>query len=201
MKDKESGVVAVSGLDGAGDKAKVGKDRHASGINKRVQQSSADSYPQCMKEAVEYFAGQDVALEFLASVRWPEGPQCPTCGSKAHSYLRSRRIWKCRECKRQYSAKLGTVFEDSPIPLDKWMLALWLITNCKNGISSYEIARDLKITQKSAWFMLHRLREALKAHSFGMRYKLGGGEGGAPVEVDETFIGGRIGEHARRSQG
>jgi len=147
--------------------------------------------PETLKEAVEYFSGDlGVCTEFLASVRWPTGPECPACGCKAYSYLRSRRLWKCKDCRRQYSAKLGTIFEDSPIPLDKWMLALWLIVNCKNGVSSYEIARDLKVTQKTAWFMLHRLREAMSGRKFGFS-KIGNNEGGSGVEVDETFVGGR----------
>jgi len=150
------------------------------------------SVPQSLREAIAYFSNDlDVATEFLVAVRWPDGPQCPSCGSKAHSYIKTRRIWKCRECKRQYSAKLGTIFEDSPIPLDKWMLALWLIVNCKNGISSYEIAKDVKVTQKSAWFMLHRIREAMGDRRFGFS-KLGSGDAGnGGVEVDETFVGGR----------
>ncbi len=148
--------------------------------------------PESLKEAIEYFSGDlGVCTEFLAAVRWPNGPECPACGCKGYSYLRSRRIWKCKDCRRQYSAKLGTIFEDSPIGLDKWMLALWLIVNCKNGVSSYEIARDLKVTQKTAWFMLHRIREAMSNRKFGFS-KIGSNDGGSGVEVDETFVGGKF---------
>jgi transposase-like protein len=150
--------------------------------------------PQSLKEAIEYFSGDlDTCVQFLAAVRWPEGPQCPACESRQHSYIKTRRIWKCRDCGRQYSAKLGTIFEDSPIPLDKWMVALWMIVNCKNGVSSYEIAKDVKVTQKSAWFMLHRIREAMStSKGFGTKPKLGHSDGGSGVEVDETFVGGRF---------
>jgi transposase-like protein len=127
-------------------------------------------------------------VEFVAQMRWPEGVVCPHCEGKKVSYLKSRRIWKCmaKDCHKQFSAKTGSVFEDSPIALDKWLTAVWLIVNCKNGISSYEIARHVGVTQKSAWFMLHRIRLALKD---GCWNQLGGSEGG-PVEVDESFIGG-----------
>jgi transposase-like protein len=110
---------------------------------------------------------------------------CPHCFKQNAGFLKTRRIWKCRECRKQFSVKTGTIFEESPIALDKWLMAIWLVVNCKNGISSYEISRDLKVTQKSAWFMLHRIRLALKSNNWS---KLG--SGGEPVEVDETFIGG-----------
>jgi transposase-like protein len=118
-------------------------------------------------------------------MRWPRGVQCPHCGGDKYSFLTTRRIWKCAKCRKQFSVKTGTIFEDSPIGLDKWLLALWLVVNCKNGISSYEIHRDLKVTQKTAWFMLHRIRLALKNDSWE---KMGGTDGG-PIEVDETFFG------------
>jgi transposase-like protein len=121
-------------------------------------------------------------------MRWPDGVTCPHCEGKRVSYLSSRRIWKCmaKECHKQFSVKTGTVFEDSPISLDKWLTATWLTVNCKNGISSYEIAKDLKVTQKSAWFMLHRIRLALKGNKWARTM----GQGGKPVEIDETFVGG-----------
>ena len=103
-------------------------------------------------------------------------------------FLTTRRIWKCKACRKQFSVKTGSVFEDSPVPLDKWLLAVWLVVNCKNGVSSHEIARDLRVTQKSAWFMLHRIRLALRNGS----WEKIGGEGGGPVEVDETYMGGKI---------
>jgi len=145
--------------------------------------------PDNLQDVIRYFSDPDVCVEFLAAMRWPNGPQCPACESRQHSYLRTRRIWKCKDCGRQFSVKLGTVFEDSPIPLDKWLCAVWLVVNCKNGVSSYEIARDLKVTQKSAWFMLGRIRLALQTENWNT--KIGGVDGG-PVEVDETFIGGKI---------
>jgi transposase-like protein len=141
--------------------------------------------PATLLEAVRYFADEDVALTFLANIRWPAGEQeCPKCGSVAqHYYLATQRRWKCRDCRKQFSIKVGTIFEDSPIPLSKWLPAVWLLVNCKNGISSYELARDLKVTQKTAWFMLHRIRLAMQNGSFD---KFTG-----EVEVDETFIGGK----------
>lgn len=141
--------------------------------------------PKTLLQAARYFADPDVCVDFVAAMRWPQGVTCPHCESKKVSYLSSRRIWKCmaKECHKQFSVKTQSVFEDSPISLDKWLTAVWLIVNCKNGISSYEIARDLKVTQKTAWFMLHRIREAMRdesKHKFGF---------GGPVEADETFVG------------
>ncbi|MDQ3985220.1 MAG: IS1595 family transposase [Actinomycetota bacterium] len=143
--------------------------------------------PGTLVEAIRYFADLDVATEFVASLRWPDGPICPDCGHKEHSYLSTRRLWKCKNCKRQFSVKVGTIFEDSPLPLDKWLVAIWMVANCKNGVSSHELARTVGITQKSAWFVLHRVRLAMQTGSF-VKYseKFGGA-----VEVDETFIGGR----------
>jgi transposase-like protein len=125
----------------------------------------------------------------MAAKRWPDGiVLCPTCGSADVRFMASRHIWECKtkHPKRQFSIKVGTVMEDSPIGLDKWLCAFWMLANCKNGISSYEIHRALGITQKSAWFMLHRIRLAMKN---GSLLKVGGS--GAPVELDETFIGGK----------
>jgi transposase-like protein len=126
----------------------------------------------------------DVATEHVAAIRWPDGSVCPRCGvvDPKRYYLKTRRLWKCRACKKQFSVKVGTIFEDSPLGLDKWLPAVWLIANCKNGISSYELARHLGIQQKSAWFMLHRIRLAMQTGTFE---KLSG-----QVEVDETYIGG-----------
>jgi transposase-like protein len=119
-------------------------------------------------------------------MRWPNGAICPKCNGLEHYYLKTQKRWKCKNCSKQFSVKVGTIFEDSPIPLDKWLTALWMLVNCKNGISSYEVGRDLGLTQKSAWFVLHRLRLALQKKSL---VKLGGR--GHEVEVDETFIGGK----------
>jgi len=130
-----------------------------------------DQCPKGLLEATRYFDDPDVCVDFMAAMRWPNGITCPHCEGKRVSYLSSRRIWKCmaKECHKQFSAKTGTVFEDSPIALDKWMVAVWLVVNCKNGVSSYEIARDLKVTQKSAWFMLHRIRLALRTQDWVKR--------------------------------
>jgi transposase-like protein len=140
--------------------------------------------PKALLEAVRYFADPDVSQDFFVKLRWPDGVRCPTCGSDAVTYLPNYRRWSCRtkHPKRQFSAKVGSIFEDSPLPLEKWLPATWLIANAKNGISSYEVARALSITQKSAWFMLHRIRLAMQAGSFE---KMAG-----EVEVDETYIGG-----------
>ncbi len=139
--------------------------------------------PATLVEAIRHFADPDVSLEFLASLRWPDGVTCPHCNADKPSFLRTRRIWKCRECRKQFSVKVGTVFEDSPLGLDKWLPALWLLANAKNGISSYELARSLGVTQKTAWFMLGRIRLAMESKSFE---KMEG-----EVEIDETFIGGK----------
>lgn len=146
-----------------------------------------NDFPKSLLQATRYFADPDVCVDFVASMRWPDGAICAHCGGGKVSYLSTRRIWKCmnRDCHKQFSVKTGSVFEDSPIPLDKWLTAVWLVVNCKNGISSYEIMRDLKVTQKSAWFMLHRIRLALREGNWS---KMGGSDGG-PVEVDEAFIG------------
>jgi transposase-like protein len=124
-------------------------------------------------------------VELVASLRWPRGVQCVHCGHGKASFLTTRRIWKCAKCRKQFSVKTGTIFEESPLGLDKWLLTLWLICNCKNGVSSWEVHRSIGVTQKSAWFMLHRLRLALRNGDWA---KMGGSDGG-PVEVDETFIG------------
>jgi len=144
--------------------------------------------PKNLLSAMRYFADPDVCVDFVAAMRWPQGVECPHCKGKRVSYLSTRRIWKCmgKACHKQFSVKTFSVFEDSPIPLDKWLTAVWLVVNCKNGVSSWEIHRAVGVTQKSAWFMLHRVRLALKSGSWS---KLGGGESGGPVEVDETFFG------------
>jgi transposase-like protein len=117
--------------------------------------------PKTLQQAIRYFSDEQTCIDTIAKLRWPKGPVCPKCGHKEHYYLATQKRWKCKECYKQFSVKLGTVFEDSPISLDKWLAALWLLVNRKNGVSSYEIGRDLGITQKSAWFVLQRLRLAL----------------------------------------
>jgi transposase-like protein len=116
--------------------------------------------PTDLTEAIRHFSDDDVANEYVASLRWARGPVCPRCGSGEHSYISTRRLWKCKACKRQYSVKVGTIFEGSPLGLDKWLPAVWAAANPRNGISSRELAEVLGVTQKSAWFMLHRIRRA-----------------------------------------
>ncbi len=142
--------------------------------------------PKTLQQAIRYFADDQVCIDTIAKLRWPNGPICPACDGTEHYYLKTQKRWKCKKCAKQFSVKVGTIFEDSPISLDKWLVGLWMLVNCKNGISSYEIGRDLGLTQKSAWFMLQRLRLALQEKSL---VKLGGE--GKTVEVDETFIGGK----------
>jgi transposase-like protein len=145
--------------------------------------ATKNKLPKTLIEAIRYFSDLNVATEYVANLRWPDGPVCPRCGGREYSFLKTRRLWKCKSCKKQYSVKVGTIFEDSPLGLDKWLPAIWLAANSKNGISSHELGRALGITQKSAWFMLHRIRLAMRSGSFSML----AGE----VEVDETFIGGK----------
>jgi transposase-like protein len=142
-------------------------------------------FPTNLLEATRYFADQDVCVQFVASLRWPDGPVCPTCKGREHSYLTTRRVWKCKSCKRQFSVKVGSIFEDSAIPLDKWLVSIWLIANSKNGISSYELHRAIGITQKSAWFVLHRVRLAMQTGSWKRQDGI--------VEADETYVGGKAG--------
>lgn len=142
--------------------------------------------PKTLQAAIRYFKDEQTCIDTIAALRWPDGPVCPKCGHNEHYYLAIQKRWKCKKCAKQFSVKLGTIFEDSPVPLEKWLIALWMLVNCRNGISSYEVGRALGITQKSAWFVLHRLRLALQTKSL---VKLGGR--GSEVEVDETFIGGK----------
>jgi transposase-like protein len=143
--------------------------------------------PKTLQQAIIYFANPDNCLAFMVSRRWPNGVECPTCGRNDVRFISTRRMWECKaqHSKKQFSAKIGTIFEDSALPLDKWLIAMWMVANCKNGVSSYEVARALGITQKSAWFMLHRIRLAMQNRS---TVQIGGS--GKPVEVDETFVGG-----------
>jgi transposase-like protein len=147
------------------------------------------SSPKTLQEAIIHFANTDNCIAFMVSHRWPDGVTCPTCGRTDVSYLTTQKKWQCKSAhtKRQFSAKVGTIFEDSPLGLEKWLPAVWIITTAKNGVSSCEIARSLGVTQKTAWFMLHRIRLAM---ANGSMMKLGG-NGGGEVEADETFIGGK----------
>ena len=142
--------------------------------------------PKTLIEAIRYFADFENCRQFMMELRWPDGEvTCPHCGSDHVKYLSKVRVWKCyaKHPRPTFSLKTGTIFEDSALALDKWLVAVWLIVNCKNGVSSYELARHLGVMQKSAWFMNHRIRLALQNKSFD---KFGG-----EVEVDETFIGGK----------
>src|SRR5947207_5120372 len=161
--------------------------------------------PTSLQEAILYFSNPDNCIDYVAIRRWPNGVVCPICGSvKVSQFNAQRRTWKCgsHHPKREFSVKVGTIYEDSPIPLDKWLTATWMLTNCKNGVSSYEIARDINVSQKSAWFMLQRIRLAMQDEFFGSKLGTNGGE----VEVDETFIGGKarnmhVSERKRRITG
>jgi transposase-like protein len=154
--------------------------------------------PTSLQEAIIYFADKNRAHDLMVSLRWPEGVACPHCQSADVSFLAKWFRFQCRGCRKQFTVKTGSVMEDSPLGLDKWLSAMWLIGNAKNGISSCEIHRALKITQKSAWFLLHRIRLAMQTGTFE---KLSG-----TVEADETFIGGKARnmhakERARRITG
>lgn len=115
--------------------------------------------PRTLQEAIAYFADPQRAFDYAVKLRWPDGKVCcPRCGSEKHSFIKTRRIWFCYGCKKQFTVKVKTIMEDSALGLDKWMAAVWMLVACKNGISSHELARMLGITQKSSWFMLHRIR-------------------------------------------
>lgn len=143
-----------------------------------------NNFPETLMEAVTYFGNPDNAHNFMVQLRWPNGVCCPRCGSTEVKAIPTRRTWECKSVhpKRQFSVKVGTIFEDSPLPLAKWLATIWLIANAKNGVSSYEVHRAIGVTQKTAWFMLQRIRLAMQTGTFE---KLKG-----TVEVDETYIGG-----------
>src|ERR1700728_2862109 len=160
-------------------------------MNKRT------SGPQSLIEAVKHYADLDVCHVYMAKLKWPDGVLvCPVCKAANVGFIKSRRMYQCKsqDCRKQFSVKTGTIFEDSPLGLDKWFVAVWCITNAKNGISSCELARALKVTQKTAWFMLHRVRLAMQTKTFN---KIGGN--GAAVEIDETYVGG-LAEHMHKKQ-
>lgn len=143
-------------------------------------------YPESLTEAIRYFTNEKRCVDFVMHMKWDDGkPVCPKCASLNVGWMQTRPNWQCKErgCRKQFSLKAGTIFECSNIPLTSWLPAMWMILNDKNGISSYEVARALHITQKSAWFLLHRIRKAMQTGTFK---KLKGA-----VECDETYIGGR----------
>lgn len=155
-------------------------------------------FPETLVEAVRYFTDPQVSHDFMVGLRWGSGPICcPRCGCNRTSFISTRRTWECKgtHTQRQFSVKTGTIMEDSPLGLDKWMATIWLISNAKNGISSYEVHRAIHVTQKTGWFMLHRIRLAMQTGTFE---KLKG-----DVEADETFIGGKSKNMhaARRARG
>src|SRR5205809_1122837 len=157
---------------------------------------AAAAEPKTLQEAVVYFANPVNCRDFLVARRWPNGVECPQCSSKNVLFLEKYNRWHCREKHPapQFTLKTGTIMEDSPLGLDKWLLAMWLLANCKNGISSYEISRAMKVTQKTAWFLLSRIR-------LGMQDEKTGGKLGGEVEIDETYIGGKARNmHASRKR-
>lgn len=141
--------------------------------------------PTTLLEAVTYFSDPDRAHEYAVRLRWPNGIACPRtgCGSASVQFIATRRMWRCKDCKRQFSVRVGTIFEDSPIPFTKWLPAIWLLANTKNGTSSHELGRALGVTQKTAWFMFHRIRTAMK--------DLNAAPFSGEIEADETYVGGR----------
>jgi len=144
-----------------------------------------------LQEAIAYFSDPENAFAYAVRFRWPDGEiYCPRCGAQKFSFIKTRKLWFCYACKKQFTVKVKTIMEDSALGLDKWMTAIWMLANSKNGVSSHELGRSLGITQKSAWFMLQRIREALKERKYG-RGKLGSGPG-SELEADETFIGGKV---------
>jgi len=157
------------------------------------------TFPETLQEAIKYFADEDRAFEYMKLVRWPSGKvSCPRCGCEDVSFISTRKLWTCKECKtkKQFTIRVGTILEDSAISFDKWICAFWLIANAKNGISSYEIGRALGVTQKTGWFMLQRIRLAMQSGTFE---KLSG-----EVEADETYIGGlarRMNTKQKRKRG
>ena len=142
--------------------------------------------PKTLQEAIQVFTDEDNCIAYMVAKRWPNGVTCPTCGSTKVGYLANQRRWQCskKHPKRQFSAIVGTIFEDSPLGLDKWLPVVWLLTNAKKGVSSWEIHRAMGVTQKTAWFMLHRVRLAMQHEKFG-------GKIGGEIQIDETFIGGK----------
>src|SRR5262245_34424175 len=145
-----------------------------------------NALPKTLVEAIRYFASPDNCREYLVARRWPNGVVCPSCGSTAVYFDKGRNGWECktRHPKRKFTLKTGTIFEDSPLGFDKWLPVVWMIANCKNGVSSHEVARAIGVTQKTAWFMLQRIRLAMQDDETG-------GKLGGEVEADETFIGGK----------
>lgn len=150
--------------------------------------------PKTLLDAVRYFSDLDACHSYMRRIKWPDGkPSCPHCGSDRLGEITTRAKFQCRDCRKQTSYKAGTIFEDSPLGLDKWFVAVWSIANCKNGISSHELARALGVTQKTAWFMLHRIRAAMQVGGLD--------QFDGPAEADTTYVGGRAENmHAKRRE-
>ncbi|HUY57302.1 MAG TPA: IS1595 family transposase [Candidatus Micrarchaeaceae archaeon] len=144
---------------------------------------NSERFPETLLEAVRYFSDEAVCRDFMSQLRWPDGVVCPRCEAATIGYVASRSLWRCKACKYEFTVKKGTIFEDSPIPLSKWLPALWMYSSFKKGVSSHQLAKNLGVTQKSAWFMAHRIRLAMEIGNFEAPLS---GE----VEVDETFVGG-----------
>jgi transposase-like protein len=163
----------------------------ASGIILYMEATKHLPEPKSLQEAIVYFSDPDRCFEFAKKLRWPDGDVvCPRCSAAKNSFVKTRKLWFCYVCKQQFTIKVKTIMEDSPITLDKWMTAFWLLANAKNGISSHELGRAIKVTQTTAWFMLQRIREVMKKQKWGNPTKIGGS--GSEVEVDETFVGGKV---------
>jgi len=152
--------------------------------------------PRTLQEAIKFFADPEKAFQYAVQWRWPDGKiACPRCKSEKHSFINAkggaRKLWFCYACKKQFTLKVGTIFEDSAVPVDKWMVAIWMVVACKNGISSYELGKTIGVMQRTAWFMLQRIRKVLREDfGFGPVNKIGGE--GNELEVDETFVGGKV---------
>jgi transposase-like protein len=156
--------------------------------------------PRTLQGAIVYFANPVNCRQYVVARRWRNGVICPRCGSDSVVFQEKYNRWQCnkRHERRQFTVKTGTIFEDSPLGLDKWLTAMWLLANCKNGVSSWELSRAVKVTQKTAWFMLHRIRLAMQDDK--------GGKLSDEVEVDESMIGGKArnmhkGKRAQRIHG
>jgi transposase-like protein len=154
-----------------------------------------NEFPQTLVEAIRYFSNSQAAFDFMVQLRWPDGVKCARCGNSDVRFIATRKLWECKCCKekKQFSLRVGTILEDSALKLDKWLAAICMIANAKNGVSSYEVHRSIGVTQKTAWFMLQRIRLAMQTGTFE---KLSG-----EVEADETYIGGRARNmHPERNQ-
>jgi transposase-like protein len=145
--------------------------------------SDQKGLPQTLQEAIKYFSDEQQCIDFVTDMRWPDGVKCAHCGHDRVGWLSNQKRWKCKNknCRKQFSVKTGTIMEDSPLKLEKWLAAIWMIVNCKNGISSYEIHRELGVTQKTGWFLLQRIRLAMQ-HGSLEKFS-------DEVEVDETYVG------------